>query len=131
MPSKFFTTVTVCQPGTSTCTAVPNVLVDTGSTGLRVLSSALGSLANSLSQFSDGNGNGLYECTEFGSLAYAWGPVLAATVQIGGESATQIPAAAGGTTNSGIPVQMILANATAPNSAPCVASCMVGGSGGL
>ena len=78
-----FTTVTVCQPGTSTCTAVPNVLVDTGSTGLRVLSSTISSL--NLPQVSDGSGNNLYECFEFGSLAYTWGPISMATVQIGGE----------------------------------------------
>ena len=36
-----FVSVTVCVPSTSTCQTVPNVLVDTGSTGLRILSSAL------------------------------------------------------------------------------------------
>ena len=38
-----FTSVQVCAPGsTSNCVTIPDVLVDTGSTGLRVLSSALG-----------------------------------------------------------------------------------------
>src|ERR1700678_4210671 len=36
-----FATVTVCVPGTSTCQAIDGVLVDTGSSGLRILSSAL------------------------------------------------------------------------------------------
>src|SRR5579863_253292 len=36
-----FTTVTICEPGTSTCQAIPGILVDTGSVGLRVLQSAL------------------------------------------------------------------------------------------
>ena len=113
-----FATVTVCQPGTSTCTAVPNVLVDTGSTGLRILSSAISTLT--LPQVSDGTGNNLYECFEFGSLAYTWGPVSMATVQIGGEVASQVPTAAGGTANTGIPIQIITANGTAPAGAPCL-----------
>ena len=36
-----FTNVTVCVPGTSACQTVGGVLVDTGSSGLRLLSSAL------------------------------------------------------------------------------------------
>ena len=36
-----FTTVTVCLPGTQDCQIIPDVLVDTGSVGLRVLNSAL------------------------------------------------------------------------------------------
>ncbi|HLX69694.1 MAG TPA: DUF3443 family protein [Verrucomicrobiae bacterium] len=115
-----FTTVTVCEPGTTTCTDVPNVLVDTGSTGLRVLSSALNGI--SLPQVNDGSGDNLYECYEFGSLSYTWGPVSMASVQIGGETATQVPAGSGGTTNSGIPIQAITANATAPAGAPCLAN---------
>src|SRR5512142_3556104 len=33
--------VTVCVPGTSQCQTVPNVLLDTGSTGLRVFKQAV------------------------------------------------------------------------------------------
>jgi hypothetical protein len=36
-----FVSVTVCVPASSTCQTIPNVLVDTGSTGLRILGSAL------------------------------------------------------------------------------------------
>src|SRR5512140_2470345 len=36
-----FGTVTVCVPGTSTCQSIDHVLVDTGSFGLRLASSAL------------------------------------------------------------------------------------------
>lgn len=32
-----FTTVTICVPGTTTCQSIDHVLVDTGSTGLRLL----------------------------------------------------------------------------------------------
>ena len=100
-----FTTVTVCEPGTTTCVPVPNVLVDTGSVGLRVLSSALAGVT--LSQINDGSGDYLNECTEYGDGSFNWGPVSLATVQIGGETASQVPAAAGGTANMGIPIQVI------------------------
>ena len=36
--------VTVCEPGTSTCATVDNVLLDTGSYGLRLFAQALGGL---------------------------------------------------------------------------------------
>jgi hypothetical protein len=113
-----FATVTVCEPGTTTCKDVPNVLVDTGSSGLRVLSSAISGL--SLPQVNDGSGDNLYECYEFGSLSYTWGPVSMANVQIGGETASQVPTASGGTANSGVPIQVITANGTAPAGAPCL-----------
>src|SRR5690348_5327521 len=37
-----FTSVTVCVPGTSTCQTISDILVDTGSYGLRLLSSSAG-----------------------------------------------------------------------------------------
>ncbi|HLY63579.1 MAG TPA: DUF3443 family protein [Terriglobia bacterium] len=104
-----FTTVTVCTPGSSTCTTIPNVLVDTGSEGLRILSNQLGNV--SLPPITDSSGNVLYECVQYGDLSYNWGPMEMATVQIGGETATQLPGAAAGT---GIPIQVIAAGAGAP-----------------
>ena len=81
-----FTSVEVCAPGsTSNCVTVPDVLVDTGSSGLRVLSSALGSL--SLPSVTVG-GNDLQECVQFVSLAYIWGPVAQADVHVAGEEAS-------------------------------------------
>ena len=44
-----FTSVTVCVPGSSNCQNISGVLVDTGSFGLRLLSSALGPVGPSLS----------------------------------------------------------------------------------
>jgi len=40
-PNGFFTSVTLCVPGTSNCQTVNDILVDTGSFGLRILASAL------------------------------------------------------------------------------------------
>src|SRR5271170_3523533 len=57
-----FTSVTVCVPGTSTCQTVDNVLVDTGSSGLRILSSAL---TVALPQQNASSGNPVFECFPF------------------------------------------------------------------
>ncbi len=110
-PNDVLTSVTVCVPGTSNCTTIPDVQVDTGSVGLRLLSSGaddvtgaqVGSLG--LTQITDSStGYPLYECVLFGDLSYTWGPMVMATVTVGGETAAQLP---GGGTNSGIPIQII------------------------
>jgi hypothetical protein len=102
-----WTSVTVCVPGsTSNCETIPNVLVDTGSVGLRVLSSAL---TVSLPNIQNSSGNVLQECIQFADFDYVWGPVALAGVQIPGtdESALQVP---GQAANSGIPIQIIAAS---------------------
>ena len=90
--------VTVCPPGTTTnCQTISNVQVDTGSFGLRLVSSALSpSVLNSLPVSTlAGNGSPLAECAAFAD-GITWGTVRTATVKIGGE-----------TTKTGIPVQII------------------------
>ena len=83
-----FASVTVCVPGTSTCQTIDGVLVDTGSSGLRILSSALTNV--SLPQQNTAGGNPVAECLTFlGS--YTWGPVQTADVQIAGEKASAVP----------------------------------------
>jgi len=87
-----FITVTVCAPGSTTnCTQIPNVEVDTGSFGLRIISSALSSgVAAGLTQEMAADSQPLVECTQFVD-GVSWGPVKLADVQIGGESASSIP----------------------------------------
>jgi hypothetical protein len=113
--NAIFTTVTVCEPGSTTnCATIPNVLVDTGSVGLRVLSNQLASVT--LPPVNDPlTGYPFYECVQYGDLSYSWGPMEWATVQVGGETASQVPAASGGTANAGIPIQVIAAGADAPS----------------
>ena len=83
-----FVSVTVCVPGTSTCQTIDDVLVDTGSSGLRILSSALTTVM--LPQQKAPNGDPVAECLTFlGS--FTWGPVETADVQIGGEKAGSVP----------------------------------------
>ena len=82
-----FTSVTVCTPGTSTCQTIDGVLVDTGSSGLRLLSSVL---TVPLSQQNYTNGNPVAECLPF-VIGYTWGPVQTADVEIASEKASSVP----------------------------------------
>ena len=86
-----FTTVTVCLPNTSTCQTIDHVLVDTGSSGLRLLSQAGGGELNlSLPQANDSAGNPLYECEVFLD-GYNWGSVSTADIVVAGEKASSVP----------------------------------------
>lgn len=85
-----FTSVSVCVAGSSNCQTVNGVLVDTGSFGLRVLASALGTLNGSLAQQKDSSGNSILECAQFVS-SVLWGPVKTADVTMAGEKASSIP----------------------------------------
>jgi hypothetical protein len=86
--NTMFTSVTVCVPGSTTqCQTIDNIEVDTGSFGLRLLSSVL--TVNLPVQPTTG-GNSLVECTEFAD-GYSWGPVALADVQISGEKASSVP----------------------------------------
>jgi hypothetical protein len=85
-----FTTVTVCAPGSANCQSISNVLVDSGSFGLRLLASALGTAGAALPQQKDGSGNSVYECAQFVD-SVVWGPVKTADVKIGTETAGSIP----------------------------------------
>jgi hypothetical protein len=106
-----YTTVTVCAPGSTTnCVPVSNVLVDTGSVGLRVLSTAISGLT--LPTITDSvSGYPFYECVQFADLSYTFGQVELASVSVGGETAVTVP---GGTANAGIPIQVIEAGETPP-----------------
>lgn len=86
-----FTSLTVCVPSSSTCQTVNNILVDTGSYGLRLLSSAGGgALTLSLPQQKSGSGGSIGECAGFVS-GYTWGPVVSADIAIAGEHASNVP----------------------------------------
>ncbi len=78
--------VTVCLPGTSNCQIINNVLLDSGSTGLRLFSSVL-TLPVTLQQ--QPPSFTVYECAEFENL-YAWGPIATADVQLSGEKASNV-----------------------------------------
>jgi len=90
--NMLFTTVTICAPhSTRNCQTIDHVQVDTGSTGFRVLASALGNgLAAQLPQAGDGIGNALDECVQFAD-GYSWGTVRTADLNIGSETAAAVP----------------------------------------
>lgn len=96
-----FTTVTICVPGSATnCQAISGILVDTGSSGLRILSSAL---TISLPQQTGSGGNPIAECAPFAD-GITWGPVQTADVKIAGEQASSLPVQVIGSANfSAIP----------------------------
>jgi hypothetical protein len=97
-----FASATICAPGSTTnCVTVDNLLVDTGSTGLRVLQSALGSL--SLPAVDASNGSAAYDCINFVDNSYLWGPVQKADVTLGGETANSLPIQVISNTNMGVP----------------------------
>jgi hypothetical protein len=82
-----FTTVTICVPGQSTCQTIDGVLVDTGSSGLRVLAS---SVTLSLPQQTDAAGSPIAECAQFLD-GFTWGPIDTADIRLGGEQASAVP----------------------------------------
>ncbi len=87
--NRLTVSVTVCVPGTATCQTISDIMVDTGSVGLRLQSSALPvGFALPVKRLPDGSQ--LAECELFGG-GDAWGMVSQADVQIGGAKAANMP----------------------------------------
>jgi hypothetical protein len=86
-PNKPCVQVTVCTPGTTTCQTVSDILLDTGSYGLRIFKQAL---TVPLQQATVPSGN-LAECIQFADNSADWGPVQNASVVLGGEPAVTVP----------------------------------------
>ncbi|MGB7281372.1 MAG: DUF3443 domain-containing protein [Candidatus Acidiferrum sp.] len=83
-----FTSVTVCVPGSTTnCQTVDGILVDTGSSGLRMLSSAL---TITPTQQKDSSGDAIGECVPFVD-GFTWGAVQTVDMTIAGEEAKSLP----------------------------------------
>ena len=84
-----YVSVTICSPNNpGTCQTIDHILVDTGSSGLRIMSSTLNTSLNLPVQTSSG-GNPIAECLHFAS-GYTWGSVRSANLQLGSESVTQL-----------------------------------------
>ncbi|HEX9078496.1 MAG TPA: DUF3443 family protein [Desulfuromonadaceae bacterium] len=79
--------VTICSPGSSACQTVTDILLDTGSNGLRIFKQALNV---PLPQVTVASGS-LAECIQYGDGSSDWGPVQMANVVLGGEPAVQVP----------------------------------------
>jgi hypothetical protein len=91
--------VTICNPADPSnpnkCTTINNILLDTGSYGLRVFSSVLpaGFQSNNLPQLLTTQSQNLAEKVEYGDGDCNWGPVVNAVVKLGssGEQTSPIP----------------------------------------
>jgi hypothetical protein len=79
--------VTICSPGTSTCQTINDILLDTGSSGLRIFKSVL---SVTLSQVASGSGS-LAECIQYADGTSDWGPVQTADIILGNEPAVEVP----------------------------------------
>lgn len=88
--NRLYTTVTVCHPGSRTrCQTIDHVLVDTGSTGLRVFASAVNTLG--LNLLTGSGGFTLLNCAQFVDGTYSWGPVASADIVLGSKAAAGVP----------------------------------------
>ncbi|HEX9023213.1 MAG TPA: DUF3443 domain-containing protein [Geobacteraceae bacterium] len=86
-PNKACVSVTVCTPGTTDCQTVNDILLDTGSAGLRIFKQVL---TIPLTQVASSSGS-LAECIQFADGTSGWGPVQMADVTLGNEPAVQVP----------------------------------------
>lgn len=83
-----FVTVTLCTPGSTTqCVNIDHVLVDTGSTGLRVMASLLNGIA--LPDATDASNNPLYNCAQFVD-GYVFGSLKRADLHLANETASAL-----------------------------------------
>jgi hypothetical protein len=78
------------------------VLLDTGSSGLRLVRSVLTSGGVTLAAETDAQGQAIEECMTFGA-GQTWGPVALADVTLAGEGATKLPVQIMDDTNAGAP----------------------------
>lgn len=97
-----FASAKVCAPGsTSNCVTIDGLLVDTGSIGLRVFQSEVGSL--NLPGVNAASGSAAYNCVNFVDGSYLWGPVQQADVSLGGETASKASIQVISDSNTGVP----------------------------
>ena len=80
--------VTVCSPGTNNCQTIPNILVDTGSYGLRIFKSLV---SIPLTQEKDSSGQSIVECAGYLQGVSNLGYVQVADLVVGKEKASSVP----------------------------------------
>ena len=87
--NRMVVSVTVCEPGSERCATIDDVMVDTGSTGLRLEASAVPPWLR-LPPLPGPDGKPLAECLRFVHDT-AWGTLNRADVRLGGLTATELP----------------------------------------
>ncbi len=84
--------VKICTPGTNTCETVNDILLDTGSYGLRIFKQAFTTIfLSSLPSVTSNSGQPLGNCAQFADGSAEWGPVQLADVVLGNEPAVTVP----------------------------------------
>lgn len=76
--------VKICSPGTSICKIVGRILLDTGSSGLRIFASQIKDI--SLNQVLTSSGQEVAKCTNYADGTAQWGPIKSAKLVLGGET---------------------------------------------
>lgn len=98
--------LTICDTNNNNCSIVNNVLLDTGSYGLRIFNTVLNqNTLNNLSSITSG-GNPVGECVSYGDGSQNWGNIVAANVQLSSDALA-----------SNVPIQIINSNFLTPPSA--------------
>lgn len=124
-----FASATICAPGsTSNCVTIDNLLVDTGSTGIRVFQSEVSSL--NLPALNASNGSAAYDCVSFVDGSYLWGPVQKADVTLGSETASSVPIQVISSSTTGIPSSCSNGSTTNQNTAALLGANGILGVGG-
>lgn len=85
-PNEPCVTVTICVPNTPTCQTISDIILDTGSVGLRLFSSAV-KITLPQETYSS---LPVAECAMFGS-SNSWGNIVSATLTLGQESPVTVP----------------------------------------
>lgn len=87
-PNKPCVSVTICSPGTSNCKTINDILLDTGTSGLRIFKSIL--TDSPLTQVASGSGT-LANCIQYADGTANWGFVQMADIILGNEPAVTVP----------------------------------------
>lgn len=89
--NRLYTSVTICEPDSNVqCQTIDDVLVDSGSTGLRLLASVIRPDLRLNLQLSP-QGFPLLNCIQFLDGSFAWGPIAAFDLKLGGKTANALP----------------------------------------
>jgi len=112
-----FISVKVCVPGTMTCQTIDHIEVDTGSTGLRIMSSVLTSVT--LPQETNGSGGPAFtECLQFADgSSYGSLRVADITLPVSGEHATNVVVQLIGDSTYPVPTGAITGQSACPGPA--------------
>ena len=111
-----FASATICSPrSASDCVTINHLLVDTGSTGLRVFQPEVSVL--NLPVVNASNGSAAFNCVSFVDGTFMWGAVQQANVTMGSETADSVPIQVISNTNTGIPTSCSNGGTTNDNTA--------------